>query len=115
MSSSINGGGSSAPSQSGAYSSNYLNSRGELIQNFQKSVKSNAGNSNTKNQDSILMYCSYFTYGKEQAMTRRLFCESIKPSEMASKLETMECKYPFNLSSERNDCLRYLGALERIH
>ena len=51
--------------------------------------------SEAKHVDSILMYCSYFTYGKDQAMNRRFFCESIKASDIINKLNQMESKYNY--------------------
>mmetsp|Transcript_19642 Transcript_19642/g.30293 ORF Transcript_19642/g.30293 Transcript_19642/m.30293 type:complete len:384 (+) Transcript_19642:2-1153(+) len=53
-------------------------------------ITSTIGDGNSKHQDSILMYCSYFTYGKDASMTRRTFCESFKVSEIAGKLQQLE-------------------------
>jgi hypothetical protein len=45
-----------------------------------------------KHHDSILMYCSYFTYGKDPQQQRRLFCEMIQVKNIINKLDQLKCK-----------------------
>ena len=45
-----------------------------------------------KHQDSILMYCSYFTYGKDPQSQRRLFCQMIQVKNIINKLDQLKRK-----------------------
>ena len=45
----------------------------------------------TKNADSVLMYCSFFTYGKDQASHRKAACE-MKVDQIVSKFTEIESK-----------------------
>lgn len=45
----------------------------------------------TKHVDSVLMYCSFFTYGKEQAAHRKIACE-MKTKDIVQKIKDLESK-----------------------
>ena len=78
--------------------------------------KSVAFTQETFGQDCILMYCSYFTYGKDQARTRRAFCDGLKSNDIITKLETLERKYFPVLKYSREKHARHVdcGYLERV-
>ena len=46
-----------------------------------------------KHHDSILMYCSYFTYGKNPQQQRNLFCKLIEVKNIINKLDQLKRKY----------------------
>ena len=48
----------------------------------------------TKHIDSVLMYCSFFTYGKEQAAHRKAACE-MATEGILQKVNDLESRYPF--------------------